>query len=420
MSDNKQKQTNPERSKKDAFDILGKKVKIYRTASKVWQLQIWVPEEKRYVRESLRTEDKEIAIKKAEDRFVFYRSKVLQQEKIFSVAANEMRDRYLDHIEKLVESRQLSRGRANNIKTYTKHYLDFVGKSSKIQNIDPKKFREYFPFRRQKKADILATVVRNEIISIKQMYRYAMDIGLINQNYKIDFGSIKIPKDESIRDSYTVNEYNQLISISKNWHKSKTTEGDEDKYYRRLINDFILLMANGGFRTGELRLLKWKDIKRIYHTDNNSYAEITIRAENTKTRKSRTFEMRRGDVFERIRNYSKFTEKEDFVFSDYQDNKELDKTRLYKYFNKLTDDVKKKYPDFDDNKDLYCLRHFFISIRIEAGSFNVYDIAKICGTSLVQIQKHYDAVTSLVTSKKMNKSLLRFDNKGNVVVDDLL
>ena len=32
-----------------------------------------------------------------------------------------------------------------------------------------------------------------------------------------------------------------------------------------------------------------------------------IRAENTKTRKSRTIEIRRGDVFQRIRKYSKYT-----------------------------------------------------------------------------------------------------------------
>ena len=78
--------------------------------------------------------------------------------------------------------------------------------------------------------------------------------------------------------------------------------------------------------------------------------------------------------------------------------------------------VKGKYSEMDDNKDLYCLRHFFITIRILAG-LNVYDIAKICGTSLVQIQKHYDAAESLVTSKKMNNNTLRFDGMGNVVVD---
>ena len=49
---------------------------------------------------------------------------------------------------------------------------------------------------------------------------------------------------------------------------------------------------------------------------------------------------------------------------------------------------------------------------------NVYDIAKICGTSLVQIQKHYDAASSLLTSQTMNKNQIRFDSYGNVVLED--
>jgi hypothetical protein len=48
---------------------------------------------------------------------------------------------------------------------------------------------------------------------------------------------------------------------------------------------------------------------------------------------------------------------------------------------------------------------------------NVYDIAKISGTSLTQIQKHYDAASSLVTSQKMNKNRIRFDKHGMVILE---
>ena len=139
----KKKPTNPERSKKDAFDILDKKVKIYRTASKVWQMQMWIREEGKYVRESLHTEDREIAMKKAEERYIFYRAKILQNEKIFSITLDELRNRYLKHIQSQVDSRQLSKGRQTNVKTFTKHCLEFLGKNTKIQNIPMKKFREY-------------------------------------------------------------------------------------------------------------------------------------------------------------------------------------------------------------------------------------------------------------------------------------
>jgi len=41
-----------------------------------------------------------------------------------------------------------------------------------------------------------------------------------------------------------------LITITKQWSKHKTLNNDE-RYYRQLANDFILIMANGGFRTQE-------------------------------------------------------------------------------------------------------------------------------------------------------------------------
>ena len=158
-------------------------------------------------------------------------------------------------------------------------------------------------------------------------------------------------------------------------------------------------------------------MKKIVERDGDKYAEITIRAENVKTRKSRTFEMRRGDVFERIRGYSNHTEKDDFVFTQPNKKAQIGTRELYGYYNNLLIITGKKHINFDASKDLYCLRHFFITIRILAG-LNVYDIAKICGTSLLQIQKHYDAAESLVTSKKMNRNSLRFDSEGNVAIDN--
>ena len=96
----KKVQKNPERSKKDAFDILDGRIKIYRTASKFWQMQTWIKEEQKYVRESLKTEDKDIAERKAEERYIFLRAKVQNGEKVFSIRATELRDRFIEHAEK--------------------------------------------------------------------------------------------------------------------------------------------------------------------------------------------------------------------------------------------------------------------------------------------------------------------------------
>ena len=71
------------------------------------------------------------------------------------------------------------------------------------------------------------------------------------------------------------------------WTRKKDVRDEEDRYYRRMMNDFIVLMANGGFRTGELHSLKWKDLNKIVEKDGKKYAEINLRVEKVKTRKSR-------------------------------------------------------------------------------------------------------------------------------------
>ena len=142
-----------------------------------------------------------------------------------------------------------------------------------------------------------------------------------------------------------------------------------------------------------------------------------MRPETSKVNKLRTFEMRRGDVFKRLQDKTAFNDPDDFVFQMYQSKKVVNTTKLYDYYNQLIQEVLKKYKSFDDIKTLYCLRHFWITIRILAG-MNVYDIAKIAGTSLIQIQKHYDAASSLVTSQKMNMNKIVFDRHGMVVLEN--
>ena len=100
------------------------------------------------------------------------------------------------------------------------------------------------------------------------------------------------------------------------------------------------------------------------------------------------------------------------MFSSYDTNEVLSKKKLYTVFNQLREIVKTKHTDFDETKSLCSFRDFWIMIRILAG-LNL----KISGTSAQQIQKHYDAVASLITTQKMNKHALRFDEHHNVVID---
>ena len=402
----------------DSFERFDGQLRIYRTthSGDVYQMSMYVKDEQKYVRKSLKTRDKEIASKRAEDEFIFYRSKMLTGEKLFSLTADELREKYLKHIEQQVKEKQLSLGRQGNIKTFTKHYLEFVGKNTKIQNIDKKEFQKYRSFRQSQKSDIRMGVVLNESITIKQMYKFAKNEGFVTQNYELDFGQFKVDKNESDRVAYEVKDYKKLVTVGMSWYKKvKDThiKKDEEIYYRRTIRDFVVLMGNYGFRTQELLMIKWDDV--TIHTDET----VTIRSkkETSKVKQERKVRGRRSDVFVRRKTYSKFIDSDDFVFSKFNKKEVMTKTLLYDYYNNLLKDVEEKYSDFVGH-DLYSLRHFFITSHLIASKISVYDLAKFCGTSLQQISKTYDNVKMEEISKKMLSYSFKFDRNNNIILDD--
>lgn len=399
----------------DAFDLMDGEIRIYRTthSGDVWQMRMYVADEKRYVRKSLKTRDKTLAIERAKKDFIFYQAKIQNGEKLFSITAQELVNRYRLFEQERLDGQQISEGRFSNIKTHTNRYLEFISKSEKIQNISSKKFREYRTFRQIAKRDITMNAVINELTTIKKMYDFARTEGLVSANYKIDVGFIRVADDDAKREAFTIDEYNQLINVSKiNYRNGKDSE---DKYYRELLNDFILGMANFGFRTGELLSLQWRDVL----LKNGGSVEITIRAENTKVRKKREVIGNKGWIFKRIKDRSTYTSDNCFVWSKFGKDEQITKTLLYDYWADLVKKVKTKYLDFDDTKSLYSLRHFYITIHLLAGKVDVYSIAKYTGTSLRQIEKTYDNVKDFQVSKKMMGTKFKFI-KGELVLDEEL
>lgn len=412
---------------RDEHDLFDGRIRIYRTthSGDVWQFQMWIGEEKKYIRKSLRTRDKEIAINRAEDLFIEARTKQRSGEKLFSMTAKELRTKYLEHVKEEVDANQLSEGRFTNVKTFTKHYLRFVGENTKIQNISEDFFSGYRAFRQNELSTITMTVVQNESITVKQMYKWAVKKKFISANYVPDYGTIRVKKNEVKRKGYSVNHYDKLIKFAKGWWKTvprKAENREEQIYYRRSIRDFILLMANFGFRTGELLQLRYKNVKVNDDATEKSAETATVKilAETTKVRKERTVQSRRGDIFNRRKTYSKFCGDDSFVFSKFDKDEMMTETKLYDYYNDLKKYVKSKDSSYDDSLDLYSLRHFWITLQLMHGQVDIHRIARFAGTSYTQIVNHYDNMKDSEVSKELLKVKLRFDvaNDGVIVLKD--
>ena len=404
----------------EVTDILDGEVRIFRTthSGDVWQMRMYVSEEKKYIRLSLRTRDKDAALKIARNEYIKFAAKIQSGEKVFSLSAGDFRERYLEYVQTLVRDNQISKGRAGNIKTYTKHYMDFVGSTTKIQNIPPKKFQEYRAFRQKKLSTITMTVVVNESITIKQMYKWGVNEGYIPPTYIPDFGKIKVKKNEVRRESFTVKDYMSLVTVGKTWFMKVPKDHPnraEEIYYRRSIQDFILLMGHYGFRTGELILAQ---NKHVTLNKKDGTASVFIPAENTKVRSQREVAGKKGEIFERRQNYTPFVGPNDYVFTHYRKQAPITKELLYDYYKALTAEVKNKHPDFDSSKTLYSLRHFWITLQLLIGKVDVYKIARYAGTSLVQIQKHYDSVKDVQVSKEILAVNFRFNKDHEVELLD--
>lgn len=390
----------------ETHPIYDGEVIIFRTlpSGDVWQFRHYIPEEQRYVRKSLKTRDKTIAIDKAKKLFIENKAKIQSGEKLFSLTSTELVEKFLEYEKERMEGGQISIGRFRALKVHCRHYVDFINKNQKIQNFAGKEFRRYRTFRQEQHPGITMTAVFNELTTVIKLYKFAISEGFINQNYKIDYGEIK-NKNDAKRDGYTIKEYTKLIAISKNFYKK--ADNKEDEYYKKIIHLFIRGMSNFGFRSGELLSLEWTDITFL----KGRQIEIIVREENTKVRKRRLIKENRPSKVEIFEQLKELSAGKRFIFSMFGKNEPIKRDKFYSYSVLLRKKVKAKYPDFDDTKTLYSLRHFFITVHLINGSLSPYDLARYCGTSLQQIQKTYDGMIDLDISKKMmNSSEFKFLN----------
>ncbi|MCG3778867.1 MAG: hypothetical protein JW388_1595 [Nitrospira sp.] len=383
--------------------ILGGKCFIYRRlrSGKVWQFQQWIKDEKKYIRLSLKTTDRQEATELAEKRFADALGRIHAGELIFSISAQEFCGRYLEY-----RLGQLNRGSIKKsylfaIKSHLKHYLSFVGNDTKIHSIKGSKFEEYADYRLNQKPQPKRTSIKHSQGAISALYHWGFREQLLPQKLLPKFAELRIPASEGKREGMEHDDYQKIVTVSKVWDKKATSE--RDQYERKQVHNFIIIQSWTGMRSCEVLGLAWRDIKIL----SDGTAQITIREETTKRGKGRTCLSDRGDVFERVRGYSQHTGKNDHVFSSFLLATKWKSKPFYAKWQELISAVKAKYPTFDTTKSPYAFRHFYISSRLRAGD-SPWLIAKHCGTSALMISRHYFHITDLQVGKKILSKKLKF------------
>jgi len=366
-------------------------VVIYKRGN-YWQFRMWLNEEQKYARQSLRTRSQVTAVEKANDTYLDIQLDRRQGKKYFSLTTKQGVEQYIAHRGKDVDTGLIVSGRLSTIKTHLQHFLSVIGKEAKLRELGRLDCEDYF-YQRHKltNGNVKPVTIQNEQSTINACIMWLFR----NNETAIDkFDFKKLPKididNEGIRRAtFTSDEYIKLCRAASKYANELATSEKQDEYLvRTIVRRYILIAANSGMRVGELMQLRWCDIsiERIKSNGKEkTLARITVRAETSKVRKSRILYCRAGEQFEKLQKVTKHADDE-LIFSANGKTRLTQRTLLYHFHNIVglagiqNSDTRALVP--------YSLRHFMITQRIMSG-LNFKAVADMCGTSINQIEKTY-------------------------------
>lgn len=373
--------------------ILGNKADIFKLTQSgdVWQFRMWVPNEKKYIRKSLRTRDFQSAQDQAEKMVYEAMSDIHTGRKIFGITLQELCDKYLEWRQEDVEVGNITAGRFGTIRTQLRHFMNFRSPNLRVAELNTDSYYDYANWRKKEYSKAADVTIRNEHSTINHMISYGYREGLCHFE-KMDFRKIKIRQDQvGKRDTFTLEEYDQLIYFLRSYTSKKHCPNEEERLERKLVQDCLLIGSNTLLRVGELWQLKWGDITKITQDfDETEQAvhlvHLNVRAETSKRRASRPVITRGGQYFTRLKSRSTHTTKDDLVFTEINSPKPLSKKKWYLHWKNLMEGIDLDYKA--RNVTWYSLRHFGIICRIRAGN-RYAEIGKLAGTSVTFLETHY-------------------------------
>ena len=381
--------------KTDAEWLLGDKGEIYRMprSGAVFQCRIWLPEERKYLRRSLRTTDRETARQRGEKLILRTLSDVASGRKLFGITLGELVEKYLDWRRGDVGVEGgITEGRFGTIQSQCRALLRTKPAGMKVAELDANSFFDWAQMRRKDNPSVSLVTIRNETATIGQIFDFAYRNGY-SHIPKMLFRPIKISKDQiGKRSIFTLDEYEELTKSLRGYVSKKECPDPEARLERQKVRDYIYILANTLMRTGELRQLTWNDILGFQDVVDETgkkvcLVKLLIRKETTKVRNERRISVRGGEYIKRLRSYSAFTKPNDLLFTNKTGTHPFGTRELYKHWDVIMRGI--GIPDHSERKlSYYSLRHFGITMRMNAG-VPIADVAVIAGTSSVHIEGHY-------------------------------
>ena len=374
-------------------DILGGEARIFRTKASgdVWQFRMWISDEQKYFRKTLKTRDFDTAVERAKKLFLETMSDVKTGRKIFGITLGELVDQYLDWRIEDASIGHITKDRVVTMRSQLKHLLSMKDRSLKVAELDRQSLYDYANLRKTAHPSTRDVTIINEQSTINHMMKFGYRKGLFHID-GFEFRKLKRDNDAVVnRDTFSLDEYDDLIKKMRIYVSKGACPDADERHERLLVRDCILIASNTMLRVGELWQLRWGDIQgfeEVTADDGSTRSLVTlwVRAEISKTRRSRKVISMGGEYFQRLKARCEQTGKDDFVFGAISGHNSAANEKRYGHWKTLMAAMGIDYKA--RNLTWYSLRHFAITCRIRAG-VKLSEIAKLAGTSVTYIEKHY-------------------------------
>jgi integrase len=410
-----------------------RRITLYRrndVADSSWFFCVYLREEQRQYRVSLRTSARDEAKRKAETILIELLGRVRNGEKILSPSLDDvLRDFKKDQELRVTEGRLSSK--TVQLQSYRiKLGFEFLatkypaGNATKVTAVDGEVFKKYLAWRKEKRmskgADktIRLDVVRDELLSIRKVFLFARDQKLCSDR-NIPVWDFAVERQGPKRRRVTRENYTDFINCIKSWKAKATTS--KDRYHREMLFHFVLVVSNTGLRTGELLGLMNRDLQ-VRRQANECL--ITVRSETSKVRKGRDITVnqsfgghanRTNGINYLIRWIDKHQihkNPNDLVFSPFDSGSKSARDIYYHCYKQLRGDLKEVGVEWFDT---YHCRHFWITNRLYAGE-PIHLVARAAGTSTDEIEKTYSNVLTELATRQFGKNRVIYRKDGSYEV----
>ncbi len=383
----------PQKSEQTVHILEGKATLYKRKLSPLWYVRFKV--QGKWVKASTKAED----LKEAKSNAVEQVTNAWFREKndlpIISKRFVQVANLAIRRMEDAERAGQYKKTYKTYIQALNRYLIPFF-KNHNVDRIDGGLLNEFDRWRIQEmNRQPSKSILNNHNSALNRVFDEAVERGYMT---KVQVPMLKNHgKDSERRPDITIDDYTKLYRGMRKWVTS-ARQGNERRM-REVLREYILVIANVGFRPGtEGMNLKWHNIY-FFDQDNKQYLALWVHGKtNAHEMTARHSAARYLDRLRMLNpewqrgTFEEFLSRrlDDYVFRIY--GKDMT-TAFGRMFKRLLDSLGLLMdPRTGKERTLYSLRHMYATHVLTKRRMSIEELAEHMDTSVTMIQKHYNHI----------------------------